>query len=169
MPSEPAPKNGSLCSDPKCNKPSRARGFCIACYYRMKRKGEIVAGSQTRKWKHRLSEIDPATKMGVCTSCGPTPLIARGTIGWRCGSDPNNVLRSRAYKEAYRASKRSMLGQSCEACGTSDNLCWDHDHASGKFRGTLCDACNKGIGFFRDNPEFLRAAALYLERDTGIP
>lgn len=39
----------------------------------------------------------------------------------------------------------------------------DHDHATHKPRGILCQDCNTGLGWFRDNPALLRAAATYLE------
>lgn len=31
----------------------------------------------------------------------------------------------------------------------------DHDHITGNIRGLLCNACNKGIGFLKDNPEII--------------
>lgn len=38
----------------------------------------------------------------------------------------------------------------------------DHDHVTGAFRGLLCNNCNRGIGFFADDPEIMKAAARYI-------
>jgi len=46
-----------------------------------------------------------------------------------------------------------------------NNVHIDHSHLTRIVRGILCRNCNLGIGFFRDNPEYLRNAIKYLERD----
>jgi len=38
----------------------------------------------------------------------------------------------------------------------------DHSHKTGKTRGLLCNACNSGLGMFKDTPKFCVAAARYL-------
>ena len=48
--------------------------------------------------------------------------------------------------------------------GVPWDLCVDHCHGKGHARGLLCQKCNRGLGFMRDNPALLRAAALYLEQ-----
>lgn len=42
-------------------------------------------------------------------------------------------------------------------------LCVDHCHSTGAVRGLLCTRCNLGLGYFRDNPAAILAAADYLE------
>jgi hypothetical protein len=46
--------------------------------------------------------------------------------------------------------------------GTVRRLAVDHDHITGKIRGLLCNACNRGVSNFRDDPELMEAAASYL-------
>ncbi len=40
----------------------------------------------------------------------------------------------------------------------------DHDHATGQFRGLLCNPCNMMLGFARDSQETLAAGIRYLEQ-----
>lgn len=54
--------------------------------------------------------------------------------------------------------------KSCQICNEQDRreLCVDHDHVTGKVRGLLCDNCNKALGLFKDNSQFLTNAIRYL-------
>ena len=53
----------------------------------------------------------------------------------------------------------------CEICGkVGEPLQMDHDHVAEKFRGLLCNLCNKGIGLFGDDIEVLQGAVDYLNR-----
>ena len=57
--------------------------------------------------------------------------------------------------------------KTCQICGCVDtrrSLSIDHDHVTGKVRGLLCDACNTGLGKFKDNQEILLAAIEYLKK-----
>lgn len=40
----------------------------------------------------------------------------------------------------------------------------DHDHSTGKIRGVLCGKCNVGLGLFKESPQILVDALLYLNR-----
>ena len=88
--------------------------------------------------------------------------------------------------EYFRRKSRAVKARRCgvtiadierltAAQGGRCAICWelparvlaiDHDHETGAFRGLICQACNSGIGFFRDNPGLMSAAVRYLMRGT---
>ena len=111
-----------------------------------------------------------------CKRCGSLRLASG-----RCRRCYNDQRRDRyAADPIVRASRLASvrIGQvltatrpepdTCEICGrfNSTAMHLDHDHATGKFRGWLCNGCNLGLGQFSDDPARLRAAADYLERNS---
>lgn len=59
-----------------------------------------------------------------------------------------------------------LAAAQCDICGDFSlgrKFTVDHCHDTGKVRGVLCLSCNVALGQFKDDPERLRAALLYLQ------
>lgn len=50
----------------------------------------------------------------------------------------------------------------CEICDEPAEVV-DHDHERKLYRGRLCNACNRGIGFLKDSADIVTRAAEYLQ------
>ena len=55
----------------------------------------------------------------------------------------------------------AKASEECIICGLPAEVV-DHDHITKRIRGSLCQRCNMGLGHFRDDPELLELAAMYL-------
>jgi hypothetical protein len=85
--------------------------------------------------------------------------------------------RYRRVKEKYGLSRAAydalrLVSQGvCAICGEDitalGSACVDHDHKTGAVRGLLCHHCNKGLGFFKDDPARLSSAIVYLQTPPG--
>jgi Recombination endonuclease VII len=75
---------------------------------------------------------------------------------WKhAGMDPNEA------EKLYNSRKN------CDICGVTvsgKNKHVDHDHATGKLRGILCNNCNVLIGLAEENPDRLSKATEYLSK-----
>ena len=96
---------------------------------------------------------------------------------------PNRSAKSREYNlKRYgltvqqHAAMESVQGGICAICGdapkpggvrAASRLHIDHDHASGRVRGLLCNHCNRGLGSFRDRRDLLELAVNYLVTHDG--
>jgi hypothetical protein len=60
-----------------------------------------------------------------------------------------------------------LVSLGCQVCGTHPSgkhrLHFDHDHATGKFRGLLCGNCNTALGLLGENPERIMKLISYLK------
>lgn len=80
------------------------------------------------------------------------------------------MAKFKARKEAERTAIAGRPRPSvCDICHGNHHLgiVFDHCHESGKFRGWLCDRCNKTLGIVKDSPSLLRKMAKYLEINDG--
>jgi len=61
-------------------------------------------------------------------------------------------------------------GRACAICRISPDrpagLHVDHDHATGRVRGLLCNSCNTAIGLLRDDVGRMKSAIQYIERNS---
>lgn len=87
---------------------------------------------------------------GASSRCKTCTLTASNEARWR--------KRYGLTPDEYAA----MMSDPCRICGApSKHL--DHDHVTGRARAALCHGCNMGLGFFKDDPALMRAAAEYIE------
>jgi hypothetical protein len=76
--------------------------------------------------------------------------------------------RTARWNAKQEAIKTAIAGRArpavCDVCGEFNRqIVFDHCHATGGFRGWLCDRCNKVLGIVRDSPELLLALRDYLK------
>ena len=123
----------------------------------------------------------------ICASCKKEkPFIEFGTteapknwFHYTCKMCMKLRTRFSKMKTYYGINKTSFIdifnkqNKSCAICkialNITDNekmrsttLCVDHNHETGKFRGILCNNCNRGIGFLQDNEDILLSAYNYI-------
>src|ERR1700704_3734428 len=89
------------------------------------------------------------------------------------------LARQRAWRRRDKNLKRkygislegysAMLARQNGVCAicleeeVNKSLCVDHDHNTRMLRDLLCDACNKGLGHYRDDSALMRRGADYLD------
>lgn len=82
---------------------------------------------------------------------------------------PDKRAAQSAYRTQWKRDKQEELAgrprpSTCELCGRTGRIVWDHNHDTGNFRGWLCYPCNTTLGVVGDDPEMLRSMAEYLEK-----
>jgi hypothetical protein len=91
----------------------------------------------------------------------------------RIAQDPEYVVKLKEQariRERRRTEKYATRPKpdACEICSvTGGRIAFDHDHATGKFRGWLCTGCNVAIAMVREQPEILEKLIIYLRTHKG--
>lgn len=128
----------------------------------------MTTETRGRKRKYKLY----ATSR-VCRLCDRTLSVSnfnpdrqRPDGYWVIESRCNDCKKAKKYGRTHHEISDVLTAQNhlCAICsdplGPKRHI--DHDHEDGRVRGVLCHGCNIGLGMFRDNPDYLRAAANYL-------
>lgn len=134
-------------------------------------KDKILAGNKLRRELNL--EADLERQRAYYQAAKPQRLE---TMAAYAKKSPRTVLKAR-LKHKYALSVEDyeyMLadqGHVCAICKCPNNdgkrLAVDHDHATGRVRGLLCNPCNLAVGHMKDDPTRLRQAAEYLEESRG--
>ena len=78
-------------------------------------------------------------------------------------------ITSQEYAEMFNAQNEVCAicknPETATRLGKVKALSVDHDHKNGAIRGLLCSDCNTGIGKLKDDPNVLRSAIRYLEKN----
>lgn len=130
--------------------------------------------------KRLAEEQDVAEK--ACTRCGETkprtseyfPLHnkkADGLDSWcrECRRGYRKITRRGKYRSMIsddQLKENLATIKNCQICGKEEALVVDHCHKTETYRGLLCNHCNRGLGHFMDDVEFLQNAIDYL-KDRG--
>ncbi len=111
-----------------------------------------------------------ATRSGRHSYCRPCH-NARGqaSLDRVGGSRTYHLKRRYGITAAEADAMLTAQGGLCAVCRTAPAARVDHDHVTGRVRALLCFNCNGGLGQFKDDPEVMRAAAVYVERHRALP
>jgi len=142
-----------------------------------------------RSMKEKLGRLRPVC--GATDCCNPAHFRASHPAAHYSYHKSKKVWISRNYHHHYNRTKwrnlktkyglnpEDFLGMlidqdgRCSLCRgqfSDDRVWWprvDHNHRTEAVRDLLCDLCNRGLGFFGDRPDLLRAAADYIERHAA--
>jgi len=96
-------------------------------------------------------------------------------LRWRRANPDKNREYKRRYHYKFEygidfetLEKLKAEQKTCAICGEVPER-WhvDHNHETGRFRGLLCDKCNKALGMLGDTVESLQRAVEYLKGKTA--
>jgi hypothetical protein len=100
-------------------------------------------------------------------------------------SKPENKLKATTTRRSWARKTKYNFPQElyderlddqggvCAICGTDSpggrgQFHADHNHQTNQPRGVLCHNCNVALGNFKDNPELLEKAIVYLSKYSEV-
>lgn len=113
--------------------------------------------------------VRQASYRTTCDLCDTPITPDRHTQGFCCKAHRLFVWQVKQYRGDLSDARKLFRTDKCEICGAGDNLCIDHSHQTGKFRGRLCSTCNASLGHYYESVETMGAAIQYLSNPIHIP
>ena len=94
-------------------------------------------------------------------------------VGYRKAKRASWIKEAHGLTLQEYEEKLIAQGSKCAICGkgltpTGHRTHLDHDHKTGQLRDFLCTNCNRGIGHFQENLDFLYFAIEYLKSHRRI-
>lgn len=172
-------KSDLRCKVAECDRQNYARGYCKAHYARMWRYGTTEIKRPIATWARKFerciqcgTDTIPHVGKGLCRDCAQQKYSA----GYRTKTRKRELKRYNLTPEQFDE-MWEIQGGRCLIClrmpkakmimkgqKLSHALHIDHDHQTNRVRALLCESCNRGLGFFFDDPDLLLAAAAYLQK-----
>lgn len=122
------------CSSPLCCNPGHSRKARAGNPRREYQRNYFREWA--RRNRHKYKDYAVSRKYGV----------PRGTFDRMRSEQPNCAICGIVFDDSHQSTR----------------ACVDHSHETGAVRDLLCAKCNSGLGYFRDAPDLLKAAADYL-------
>lgn len=129
---------------------------------------EFFGAYQDRRDGKTFGKIRRRKKCKYCRSQETSARYANNPILRR---KTNEIARTSRLRKLYKITDQEFeslsvkQNKSCAIClkQSDQRLNIDHCHITGSVRGLLCWNCNIGLGYFKDNIEFLDKAIKYLK------
>ena len=147
-------------------------GECKDC--RNKRRRKAAQKNPPKLESFKTCRECGETKLGKDFSLSKESKDGLRSICKECHSFKNKKAKFGIGRKEYFTLLKKQGGK-CKICKGEDiknknnsKFHIDHCHKTGKVRGLLCDACNRGIGFLRDDINIIKRAAEYVAEKGEI-
>ena len=139
------------CSYGTCNRVSETKGLCHG-HYEQLRSGRGL--TELREWG-KYVKGDHVCSVPECRKASVTTKLC-----------PSHAAQRAKYGLTLKEMIDVWTDPKCEnpGCGSTDNLCMDHNHVTGAYRGLLCNGCNTALGFLNESPSRLAGLENYIKR-----